>query len=92
MTGVQTCALPICRGYPDGLKGDDISIWAQVVSVADVYDALTSERVYKKAFSHEEAMRMIKNNECGVFNPKVLNAFVTAIERKRSWTETEKSK
>ncbi len=80
------------RGYPDGLKGDDISIWAQVVSVADVYDALTSERVYKKAFSHEEAMRMIKNNECGVFNPKVLNAFVTAIERKRSWTETEKSK
>ena len=52
--------------------------------MADVYDALTSERVYKKAFSHEEAMRMIKNNECGVFNPKVLNAFVTAIERKRS--------
>lgn len=79
------------RGYPDGLKGDDISIWAQVVSVADVYDALTSERVYKKAFSHDEAMRMIKNNECGVFNPKVLNAFATAIERKRGQMEAEKN-
>lgn len=71
------------RGYPDGLTGDEISIWAQVVSVADVYDALTAERVYKKAFSHEKAMEMIKNNECGVFNPKVLSAFVTAVEEQR---------
>lgn len=57
------------RGYPDGLKGDDIPISAQIVSLADVYDALTSKRCYKNAFSHEEAIRMIKNNECGVFNP-----------------------
>lgn len=67
------------RGYPDGLSGDDISIWAQVVSVADVYDALTSERVYKKAFSHEKAVQMIKDGECGVFNPKVLLAFEACL-------------
>lgn len=69
------------RGYPDGLVGDDISIWAQVVSVADVYDALTSERVYKKAFDHETAFKMIFNNECGVFNPKVLKAFENSIDK-----------
>ncbi|MBQ3779100.1 MAG: HD-GYP domain-containing protein, partial [Fibrobacter sp.] len=60
------------RGYPDGLKGNEIPISAQVVSVADVYDALTSERCYKKAFSHEKALEMIRNNECGVFNPLLL--------------------
>lgn len=63
------------RGYPDGLCGDEISIWAQVVAVADVYDALTPERVYKKAFDHETAVKMIYNGECGAFNPKVLCAF-----------------
>ena len=57
------------RGYPDGLKGDEIPISAQIVSVADVYDALVSERVYKKAYSHEKAMEMILNGECGTFNP-----------------------
>lgn len=57
------------RGYPDGLVGDEIPISAQVVALADVYDALTSERVYKKAFSHETAMNMILNGECGIFNP-----------------------
>lgn len=60
------------RGYPDGLKGDEIPISAQVVSIADVYDALTSERVYKKAFSHETAMEMILGGQCGVFNPVLL--------------------
>lgn len=60
------------RGYPDGLKGDEIPISAQVVALADVYDALTSERVYKKAFPHEEAVRMICNGECGTFNPLLL--------------------
>lgn len=63
------------RGYPDGLKGDEISIWSQVVSLADVYDALTSKRVYKDAFSCEEALRMIRDGECGAFNPKLLKAF-----------------
>lgn len=57
------------RGYPDGLKGDEIPISAQIVSVADVYDALVSERVYKKAYSHEKAMALILNGECGTFNP-----------------------
>ena len=57
------------KGYPDGLKGDEIPIAAQVVSLADAYDALTSERCYKKAFTHEKAMEMLLNDECGVFNP-----------------------
>ncbi len=60
------------RGYPDGLKGDEIPIYAQVVSLADVYDALTSERVYKSAYSHEKAIEMILNGECGAFNPILL--------------------
>ena len=61
------------RGYPDGLKGDEIPMSAQIVSLADVYDALTSERCYKKAFSHETAIRMILNGECGAFNPVLLD-------------------
>ena len=61
------------KGYPDGLVGDEIPISAQLVSIADVYDALTSERVYKKAFSHEKAMQMIREGECGAFNPLLLS-------------------
>lgn len=60
------------KGYPDGLVGDDIPISAQIVSLADVYDALTSKRVYKDAYSHEQAMKMILNGECGTFNPLLL--------------------
>lgn len=60
------------KGYPYGLKGEEIPISAQVVALADVYDALTSERVYKKAYSHEEAVQMICNGECGTFNPLLL--------------------
>jgi len=60
------------RGYPDGLKGDDIPISAQAVSVADVYDALTSERVYKPAYSHEKAMEMILGGQCGTFSPLMM--------------------
>ena len=63
------------RGYPDGLVGDEISIAAQVVSLADVYDALTNARVYKPAFSHEVAMNMINEGQCGTFNPALLEAF-----------------
>ncbi len=68
------------RGYPDKLQGDEISIWSQVVAVADVYDALTSVRVYKAAFTHEEAVRMINDGECGAFNPKVLNVFNKSLD------------
>lgn len=64
------------RGYPDGLVGEEIPISAQVVSLADVYDALTSERVYKKAFPHETAMKMILGGECGAFNPFLLECLV----------------
>ena len=60
------------RGYPDGLKGDDIPIAAQIVALADVYDALTSARVYKPPFPHEKAVQMILNGECGAFNPLLL--------------------
>jgi putative two-component system response regulator len=63
------------RGYPDGLKGDEIPLWAQVVSLADVYDALTSDRVYKPALSHDVAVKMIVGGECGVFNPEMLSSF-----------------
>jgi len=63
------------KGYPDGLKGDEIPISAQIVSIADVYDALVSERVYKSAYTKEEAFHMIINGECGVFSPKLLECF-----------------
>lgn len=74
-------AYQICRwhherydgnGYPDGLKGDDIPIAAQIVALADVYDALTSKRVYKDGYPHKKAIEMIMNGECGVFNPLLL--------------------
>ncbi|MDL2225585.1 response regulator [Eubacteriales bacterium OttesenSCG-928-M02] len=64
------------NGYPDGLVGDQIPIWAQATSLADVYDALTSPRVYKEAYSHEDAVAMILNGACGVFNPKMLDCFM----------------
>ena len=60
------------KGYPDGLKGEEIPISAQVVSIADVYDALTSERCYKKAFDHDTAIKMILDGQCGQFNPILL--------------------
>ena len=69
------------RGYPDGLKGDEIPIAAQVVSVADVYDALTSERVYKAAYSHEKAMEMIIRGECGAFNPLLIQCLVDVQDK-----------
>ena len=69
------------RGYPDGLKGDEIPISAQVVSLADVYDALISERVYKKAYSHEKAIQMILNGECGAFNPLLLDCLLDIQDR-----------
>ena len=63
------------RGYPDGLHGDNIPICAQVVGIADCYDALTSDRVYKKAIPPSQAINMILNGECGVFSPKLLECF-----------------
>ena len=69
------------RGYPDGLKGEQIPIAAQVVAMADVYDALTSERCYKKAYSHDTAIQMILNGECGAFNPLLLQCLQEAAPR-----------
>ena len=81
-------------GYPDGLKGDEISIWAQATSLADVYDALTSERVYKKAYTHKETIEMILSGECGAFNPKMLDMLVrvqdTLQEKINRYTQQEK--
>lgn len=71
-------------GYPDGLVGDNIPIWSQVVSLADVYDALTSVRVYKKAYSHEVALAMICNGECGAFNPLLLKCLNECAETIRT--------
>ncbi len=69
------------RGYPDGLKGEEIPISAQIVSVADVYDALVNERCYKAAFTTEEAFRMITNGECGTFSPKLMKCLTLAKEK-----------
>ena len=64
------------RGYPDGLEGEEISLWAQVVSLADVYDALSCKRVYKDAFPREQALKMICGGACGAFNPELLRCFL----------------
>lgn len=69
------------KGYPDGLKGDEIPIAAQVVSVADVYDALTSVRVYKDAIPHQEAIQMILDGMCGQFNPLLLDCLLEVQDR-----------
>ena len=69
------------RGYPDGLKGEEIPIAAQVVALADVYDALTSKRVYKPAYTPEKAVEMILNGECGVFNPLLLECLKDNAEQ-----------
>lgn len=65
-------------GYPDGLRGDAISLPAQIVGLADVYDALRSPRVYKPAFSRAESLRMIRQGDCGAFNPALLDVFLSA--------------
>ena len=70
-------------GYPDGLKGEEIPIAAQVVSIADAYDALISPRVYKEGFSHEQAMQMIRNGECGAFNPLLIECLEDSQSRIR---------
>ena len=86
-------AIEICRwhherwdggGYPDGLLGEQIPISAQVVALADVYDALTSDRCYKKAYSHETAVTMILNGECGAFNPMLLDCLQEISARLKS--------
>ena len=74
-------------GYPDHLVGDEIPIWGQIVSLVDVYDALVSPRIYKPAYSHEKAVEMIINEECGVFNPKLLKGLVACADKLRSCYE-----
>ena len=68
------------NGYPDHLKKDEISPWAQVVSLADVYDALNNKRVYKPAFSREKVLEMIWGGQCGIFNPRLLDCFFSVEE------------
>ena len=69
-------------GYPDGLKGDEIPLCAQVVGLVDAYDALVSVRPYKGKLKHEEAIRMIANGECGVFSKELLKCFIAAAMQK----------
>ncbi len=78
------------RGYPDGLKGDEISVCAQVASIADVYDALITPRVYKKAYSPDKAVQMILNGECGTFNPALVESFLKVEPEIRQWYTEEK--
>lgn len=76
-------------GYPDGLKGDDIPISAQLVSIADTYDALVNDRVYKKAFPKDVAYNMIIVGDCGIFPPKIIEAFTKCRERFEAWENGE---
>ena len=82
------------KGYPDGLKGEEIPICAQVVSIVDVYDALTSERCYKKAFDHDTAIQMILDGQCGQFNPILLKCLkeLSIQLSKMSGKETDDNK
>ena len=64
------------QGYPEGLKGDDIPIAAQIVALADVFDALVSERIYKEKYPPQKSIQMILEGECGLFNPKLLKCFI----------------
>lgn len=77
------------KGYPEGLKGEEIPIWAQVVSLVDVYDSLVSKRVYKAPYATEEAARMINDGECGQFSPVVLDCFNLAKSEFFAVTEGE---
>ena len=78
------------RGYPDGLKGDEISLGAQIVSLADVYDALSCKRVYKDAFPRERVLQMIRDGECGVFNPELLDRFFSVEEELQRMYQRDK--
>lgn len=86
---VRAYAMDVClfhherfdgTGYPHGLKGDDIPIWAQIVSIADAYEAITSERSYKKALSRDVALEMISNGMCGVFNPLLIQCLIRVAD------------
>lgn len=68
-------------GYPDKLKGDEISPWAQVVSLADVYDALSCRRVYKPPYPREKVLDMINTGQCGIFNPQLLDSFLSVEDK-----------
>lgn len=63
------------QGYPDGLKGKEIPLWVQIVSLVDAYDALVVSRIYKEAIRYEKAIQMIAAGECGIFNPDLLVTF-----------------
>ena len=69
------------RGYPDGLVGEQISPWAQVVALADVYDALSCRRVYKRPFPRSQVLEMIRTGQCGLFNPRLLDSFLAAEDQ-----------
>ncbi len=79
------------RGYPDGLKGNEITPWSQVVSIADVYDALINPRVYKRSFTPDEAVQMIVNGECGAFNPQLIECFLQVEPDLRAWYNDQAS-
>lgn len=75
------------RGYPDGLKGNEISVSVQVMSMADVYDALVTKRTYKDAYDHDKAVQMMVDGECGTFNPEMLQYFLDVEPELRKFYE-----
>ncbi len=75
------------KGYPNGLRGDEIPFYVQAVGIADVYDSLVSERVYKPKYAHERAMQMILGGECGAFSEQLLGCFIPAITRNKDTCE-----
>lgn len=79
------------KGYPDGLSGEAIPVWVQVVSVADVYDALVSKRVYKDAYGFDEALEMISSGQCGQFSPRLMEAFTGAEKELRKLYHTKQT-
>lgn len=79
------------RGYPDGLKGDENTIWSQVVSIADVYDALVSKRVYKDPYSVDEALAMIREGKCGVFSQRLMDRFFSVERELRAFYGKEQA-
>lgn len=76
------------NGYPKGLAGDDIPLWSQVVSIVDCYEALTSKRHYKDAFSHEKSVEMICSGECGSFSPAIMESFIACSDELKACLES----
>ena len=81
------------KGYPYGLKGDDIALESAIVSVVDAFDAMTTDRVYKKAISIQEAVKELEDGKGTQFNPKIVDAFIEVLKKKQfNWDKNGKTR